>query len=32
VEDAADAAITIVTDGLETAQSRFNRGGPPPKA
>ena len=32
VEDAADAAIAIVTDGLETAQSRFNRGGTAPKA
>jgi len=28
VEDAADAALAIVTDGLEAAQARFNRGGP----
>ena len=29
VEDAADAALAIVTDGLEAAQGRFNRGSPP---
>jgi len=32
VEDAADAAVAIVTDGLEAAQSRFNRAGPPPRS
>jgi PTH1 family peptidyl-tRNA hydrolase len=29
VEDAADAALAIVTDGLEAAQGRFNRSSPP---
>jgi PTH1 family peptidyl-tRNA hydrolase len=29
IEDAADAVLTLVTQGLEAAQSRFNRAGPP---
>jgi len=29
VEDGADAAAAIVADGLEAAQGRFNRAGPP---
>jgi PTH1 family peptidyl-tRNA hydrolase len=29
VEEAADAALTLVTEGLTAAQARFNRVGPP---
>ena len=28
VQDAADAVVTLVSDGLEAAQARFNRSGP----
>lgn len=31
VEDAADAVLTLVTEGLAAVQDRFNRGGPPPR-
>jgi PTH1 family peptidyl-tRNA hydrolase len=30
VEEAADAVLTLVTDGLAAAQDRFNRAAPPP--
>jgi PTH1 family peptidyl-tRNA hydrolase len=28
IEEAADAVLSLITDGLEKTQSRFNRGGP----
>jgi peptidyl-tRNA hydrolase len=31
IEDAADAVVTLLAEGLGRAQDRFNRGGPAPR-